>query len=173
MNITCSSAIIINAPEYFQDEAFLEWLNNGNSKLTSHVQGHELSEESERALNAAGLEDEEFGAHKETLSRIVGTLGPNEATVIQMRSKTKSSRWRLHLSLFPGHWAMEVIVLANMRHRRQLYLECGLLLPGLACPLSWLCLPCKHQRVDGRSRRNHVEPSFAAQSSKHRAEGAQ
>lgn len=90
MNITCSSAIIINAPEYFQDEAFLEWLNNGNSKLTSHVQGHELSEESERALNAAGLEDEEFGAHKETLSRIVGTLGPNEATVIQMRSKTKS-----------------------------------------------------------------------------------
>ena len=36
MNITCSSAIIINAPEYFQDEAFLEWLNNGtaSSRLT-------------------------------------------------------------------------------------------------------------------------------------------
>lgn len=58
--------------------------------LASQNQGYEGKTRYERALNSAGLEDEEFGAHKERLSRIVYTLDPNEAMAIQMGAKTKN-----------------------------------------------------------------------------------
>jgi len=39
MKIETSPALVVNAPHFFQDEAFRAWLNNGDKKFTYHQGG--------------------------------------------------------------------------------------------------------------------------------------
>jgi len=44
MKIENSKSLVINAPEFFQDPAFVAWLNNDEPKFTWHTKGEEPSE---------------------------------------------------------------------------------------------------------------------------------
>lgn len=39
-----SLALVINAPHFFEDPKFLDWLNNKNAKFTWHPAGHDADE---------------------------------------------------------------------------------------------------------------------------------
>ena len=39
MKVEATHALVINAPEFFEDEAFMKWLSNGELKFTWHATG--------------------------------------------------------------------------------------------------------------------------------------
>lgn len=44
MNFEQSKALTVNAPQFFQDPAFIAWLNNDEAKFTWHRKGQEPNE---------------------------------------------------------------------------------------------------------------------------------
>ncbi|KWB53900.1 hypothetical protein WL37_03550 [Burkholderia ubonensis] len=72
-----------------------EALNLANAEREANVlacqnRGYEAKALYERVLNATELEDEELGAHRERLSRIVYAFDPPEAMAIQQIAKAKN-----------------------------------------------------------------------------------
>lgn len=47
MKIQESKSLVINAPQFFKDPAFVAWLNNGEPKFTWHRAGEEPGEYSD------------------------------------------------------------------------------------------------------------------------------
>lgn len=45
MEIQQSRSLVINAPEFFQDSAFMAWLNSGKTKFTWHIKGNAVADE--------------------------------------------------------------------------------------------------------------------------------
>lgn len=45
MEVSKAQCLVINAPEFFEDPAFMAWLNNGESKVTGHIKGNAVADE--------------------------------------------------------------------------------------------------------------------------------
>lgn len=45
MDIEHTRSLIINAPEFFKDPAFMAWLNNNEPKFTWHIKGNTVADE--------------------------------------------------------------------------------------------------------------------------------
>ena len=63
MEIKTGGMIELNAPEFFEDPAFMAWLNNGKTKMTWHTKGNAVADEYsdvvvfvEPSLNGEGSE---------------------------------------------------------------------------------------------------------------------
>lgn len=45
MQIESVTGLVINAPEFFQDPAFMAWLNNKDRKFSWHIPGNAVADE--------------------------------------------------------------------------------------------------------------------------------
>lgn len=45
MEIQPCRSLVINAPEFFKDPAFMAWLNNGQPKFSWHINGNAVADE--------------------------------------------------------------------------------------------------------------------------------
>lgn len=45
MDVATTPCLVINAPEFFEDLAFMAWLNNGQPKFTWHIPGNAVADE--------------------------------------------------------------------------------------------------------------------------------
>jgi len=45
MDVSPAAALVINAPEFFEDPAFMAWLNDARAKFTWHVKGNSVADD--------------------------------------------------------------------------------------------------------------------------------